>query len=129
MKKIICFAIFMFLPAICHAQSRTMGMSGNSTAAGGTGGGASGGGGIGGGGGYAGGGASVTPALVRNHGTAKGVTAYRLTGTFELTEVLPWEQAVELGQPKPEKSLAVVARETREQRAKQQVAARAKLSN
>lgn len=127
MKKVLCVSIFLLLPAICHAQKPVAGMSGSSTAPGGAGG-ASGGGGVG--GGYSGGsGASVTPAITRSHGPVTGVTAYRNSGTFELTEVLPWEQAVELGQPKAEKSLATIAREARERKSKETVAARATLTN
>ncbi len=122
MKKILCLSIFLFLPAISHAQTHpSAGMNGNNSNSSGSG---------GFGGGYASGGSvSVSPAMVRHHGVANGVTAYRNPGSFELTEVLPWKQAVALGQPKPEKDLATVARETREEKAKENTPARVTMTN
>ena len=121
MKKILCLSIFLFLPAISHAQTHpAAGMSGSSTNSSGSG---------GAGGGYAGGSVSVSPAIVRHHGVANGVTAYRNPGSFELTEVLPWKQAVALGQPKPEKDLATVAREAREEKTKENTPARVTMVN
>jgi hypothetical protein len=123
MKKILCLSIFLFLPTISHAQAQTQhattGMNANTaTTSGGA------------GGGFAiGGTASVTPAIVRTHGPINGVTAYHNPGSFELTEVLPWKQAVELGQPKPQKDLATVARETREQKAKENTPAHVTITN
>jgi len=122
MKKFLCISIFLFLPAISHAQTHPVaGSSANNSNSSGSG---------GFGGGYASGSsASVTPAMVRHHGLTNGVTTYRNPGSFELTEVLPWKQAVALGQPKPEKDLATVARETREEKAKETTPARVTMVN
>ena len=79
--------------------------------------------------GLVGGSASVSAAIDRHHAANHGSAAFRNPGNFELTEVLPWSQAVNLGEPKPEKSLADVARESREQAAKETVPARATLTN
>lgn len=117
MKKLLCLSVLFFVPAITHAQSRSAGMtpstlananaSGAANATGGSGGGSIGGGSFG-----------ATPGIARSHGASHGVHAYTNPGPFEPTEVLSWKQAIELGQPKPEKDLATVARETREQRTK-----------
>jgi hypothetical protein len=121
MKKVLFISIFLLVPAVSHAQMRgTAGSAPPSNLGGGP-------GGVG--GGYAGGGnGSVTPTIDRHH-TSAGVTAYRNPGEFELTEILPWEKAIKLGEPKPEKSLAVIARETREERAKENNPARVTLEN
>jgi hypothetical protein len=110
MKKLLCVAVFLFVPAISHAQTHNVGMapSGNN-ASGGAGGGSISGGGA----------ANVAPAISRDHGASHGVQAYKNPGPFEPTEVLPWKEAVELGMPKPQKDLATVARESREQSAKE----------
>lgn len=121
MKKLLCVSVLLFFPAISHAQSRGAGMSGPG-GSGPMGGGSSASGGVGGGGS-----SSATPAISRDH-NAKGVTSYRNSGPFVLTEVVPWKQAVELGEPKQERDLAAVARETREEVAKEPPA-RVTLSN
>ena len=123
MRKLLCLSVLLLFPAISHAQTR--GGSGNSmnpngNAAGGSG---------GAGGSFGGASAGVSPAIDRQHGATRGVTAYNNPGSFEPTEVLPWNQAVSLGQPKPEKSLAEAARESREQAAKETVPPRATLIN
>ena len=115
MKKLLCLSVLLLFPAISHAQSRGAGAAAgagasninNPAASGGSGGGS-----------FGGGSTSVTPAINRNHGANTGVKAFRNDGSFELTEVLPWKQAVELGTPKTEKDLATIARESREQAAK-----------
>jgi hypothetical protein len=131
MKKLLCLSVLLLFPAISHAQSRPMGGGNAGSAPSNTANGGSGGaGGIG--GGYGGGSSSsgsVTPAINRNHGSTTGVKAFRNDGSFELTEVLPWKQAVDLGQPKSEKDLATIARESREQAARETVPARATLVN
>jgi hypothetical protein len=120
MKKLLCLSVLLLFPAISHAQSRGTGASNtnNPAASGGSGGGS-----------FGGGSTSVTPAINRDHGATKGVKAFRNDGSFELTEVLTWKQAVELGTPKTEKDLATIARESREQAAKDAVPARATLTN
>jgi len=121
MKKILFVAVFLLVPAVSHAQTRgTAGSAPSNNLGGGP-------GGIG--GGYAGGGnGALTPNIDRHH-TNLGVTAYKNPGEFELTEILPWEKAISLGEPKPEKSLATIARETREERAKENNPARITLEN
>jgi len=122
MKKLLCLSVLLLFPAISHAQSRggsgTMNPNANASAGSG-----------GAGGSFGGGSAGASPAIDRQHGATHGVTAYNNPGSFELTEVLPWNQAVNLGQPKPEKSLAEIARESREHAGKETVPARAKLIN
>jgi len=120
MKKLLCLSVLLLFPAISHAQTRGAGASNtnNPAASGGSGGGS-----------FGGGSTAVTPAINRNHGTNKGVKAFRNDGSFELTEVLTWNQAVELGTPKTEKDLATIARESREQAAKETVPARATFTN
>jgi hypothetical protein len=123
MKKLLCLGILLLFPAISHAQTRGGGggnMNNPAAAAGGSG---------GAGGSLGGGSASVSAAIDRHHAANQGVLAFRNPGNFELTEVLPWSQAVNLGEPKPEKSLAEVARESREQAAKETVQPRATLVN
>ncbi len=125
MKKLLCLAVLLLFPAISHAQTQSRGggtgnPNNSSTAIGGSG---------GAGGSLGGGSASVSPAIDRHHTANHGVLAFRNPGNFELTEVLPWSQAISLGEPKPEKSLAQVARESREQAAKETVPARATLIN
>jgi hypothetical protein len=125
MKKLLCLGVLLFFPVVSHAQSQTRGGgSGNpnsaSAAAGGSG---------GAGGSLGGGSTSVSPAIDRHHTADHGVLAFRNPGNFELTEVLPWSQAGNLGAPKPEKDIVEVARESREQAAKETVPARATLIN
>jgi hypothetical protein len=123
MKKLLCLGVLLLFPAISHAQSRAGGtgnMNNPAAAAGGSG---------GAGGSLGGGSANVSPAIDRHHTANHGVLAFRNDGNFELTEVLPWSQAVNLGETKPEKSLAEVARESREQAAKETVPARNTLTN
>ncbi len=126
MKKLLCLAVLLLFPAISHAQTRGGGGGGGNMNNPGSPVNASGGAG---GGSFGGGSAGVSPAINRHHTADHGVSAYRNPGPFELTEVLPWSQAVNLGETKPEKSLAQVARESREQAAKETVPARATLTN
>jgi hypothetical protein len=123
MKKLLCLSVLLLFPAISHAQTRGGGsgnMNNPAAASGGSG---------GAGGSLGGGSSSVSAAIDRHHNATHGSTAYNNPGSFEPTEVLPWNQAVNLGQPKPEKSLAEVARESREQAAKETVPPRATLIN
>jgi hypothetical protein len=123
MKKLLCLGVLLLVPAISHAQTRGGGsgtMNNPAAASGGSG---------GAGGSLGGGSTSVSSAIDRHHMADHGVLAFRNPGNFELTEVLPWSQAISLGEPKPEKSLAQVARESREQAAKETVAPRATLVN
>ena len=120
MKKALCLAVLFFVPAITHAQSRGAGSapSQNTSAGSGAGGSFSGGSS-----------ANVAPAIDRHHTGTQTVTAYKNPGSFELTEVLPWKQAVSLGEPKPEKDLATIARETREEKSKDNNPARVTFVN
>jgi hypothetical protein len=122
MKKFLCLGVLLFVPAITHAQTHApAGSAPSNSNSGGAGGGA--------GGSISGGGNSVTPAIDRHHNATSGVTAFKNPGVFEPTEVLPWAQAVNLGEPKPEKSLAAVARESREEKARDNNPARVTFTN
>jgi len=121
MKKLLCLSVLLLFPAISHAQSHGTGSNNmNSPTASASG---------GGGGSLGGGSGTITPAIDRHHEANHGMNAYQNPGPFEPTEILPWEQAISLAQPKPEKSLATIARESREQAAKETVPARATLTN